>query len=209
MIFNQTTQTWFCCGVDSKGTIHCNDPTTEGFKAPDPASQTATYTVPKTVSTGTATDTAASSTSSVTSAAITSSTQPSSTGTGNASNPQTTQSKKGISGGAIGGIVVGAIAVLAVVSALVWWIMRRKGQRRVDRSGYEDESRRAEIAPYEDHTVHHGGGVVSDDRWDMANTNGEVASSGYGVAVHEKMTDRRILEAPNNELRKETRHELA
>jgi len=200
----------FCCGVDAKGTIHCNDPTNEGFKAPDPASQTATYTVPKTVSTGAATSTAAaSSTAAGTSAVTTTSTQPLSTGTGNASNPQTTKSKKGISGGAIGGIVVGAIAVVAMVFALVWCILRRRGQRSADRSGYEGDSRRAEIGPYEDHAVNNGGRMTYGGQGDMANANGKATNLGYGVGVQEKMTDRPILEAPNNELRKEARHELA
>jgi hypothetical protein len=131
--WNQTSQRWHCCGVDSKGKASCDNPTDERFDAPGSSLLETYFTLPRDGWTATSTTVPSTSSSSSSSISITSATAvSSSTGTplpDPTSLPSTQHN--GLSSGTKAGIGIGAaLAALAILGAVLYFIFRKRGRRR-------------------------------------------------------------------------------
>jgi hypothetical protein len=121
VVYNETTDIWHCCGVDSNGDVRCDTPTAETFSAPAPSALSATFTVGASPSTA--------------SASLSSTSSTSSSPTSSTSSP--TQSPKlsagGLSGGAKAGIGIGcAIVGLAILGLLAWFFAHRRNKHSIE-----------------------------------------------------------------------------
>ena len=127
VVWNATTQLWYCCGVDSGGNPNCEDPTNESFDAPAPTSLVAYFTVTP-GSVATSTSIAVSATSSISSS--TSSVASSTSAPANVSSTAHSGSHAKLSAGAAAGIGVGCTAAVVIIGCLIACMFLRSHKRK-------------------------------------------------------------------------------
>ena len=133
--FNATSNSWQCCGTDSSGNINCQDPLQEYFYAAPPQSLISTYSIPTSSNQLPTWEFKSTPVANV----QTSSTIPVSVSASPTISTAPTISpapSKGISSGAIAGIVVAVVVVAIAVGAIVICFLfrrRRRGRRAEER----------------------------------------------------------------------------
>lgn len=124
IVYKYDSNLWQCCGTDGTDenlTVACRDPTSKTFNAPPPE-QLLSSRVSQTAISASSISSPTSPSTQTTNAAATVSSEP-------------TESSKGdngpeINGGAIAGIVIGAVIVIALVAGLAFWLGRRRRPTR-------------------------------------------------------------------------------
>lgn len=138
---------WSCCDVNATGQPKCNDPNAGSFNLAPPESLLAAYSSSLTATTPTSTS--SSSTTSQTSATNILSSISSSATSASTSSPTSSpvaNEDSSIGGGTIAGIVIGAVAGIALIAGGIFW-MRRRMRKSAEMRGYSAASRKDNPGP--------------------------------------------------------------